>query len=113
MATITLEVPDEISIPALQSKIMHMAKTMGFTAYYGGHRKLKLMPLNPNAVPQGVRRVIPVLRDVVTPGVMNSQRLRVAPALPSTADDLAVLDRCEEHDDYAIAPKREVERGGA
>lgn len=113
MATITLEVPDDISVPTLESKIMHMAKSMGFGVRYGSHRRIKLMHANPNAVPQGVRRVIPVLRDVVTPGVMNSQRLRVVPALPSTIDDLAVLDRCEEHDDYAIAPKCEVERGGA
>lgn len=112
MATITLEVPDEISVTALESQIMAMARSMGLASRYGGHRRIKLMHGNPNSVPQGVRR-IPILRDVVTPGVMDGQRLRLVPAMPTTEDDLAMLDRCDEHDDYAIAPQCEIERGGA
>lgn len=71
MATITIEVPDEVSASKFEAQIGTMARNLGLQAKFSGFRKIKLITLNPNAVDQRVRRhlvgvnSLPTLRTLV------------------------------------------------
>ena len=61
MATITIDIPDDVSIPRVEQLIATAERGVGLTARFDGFRKIKLVQLNPNAVDQRIR---PVLKAV-------------------------------------------------
>lgn len=85
MATITLEVPDEISVAKIEAKLYQLASSMGLKARYGGHRRIKLLQPSPNAVAQTPRLV------AATPNLMGAAELRKLPRLPGDANEQDAL----------------------
>lgn len=67
MATITIDLPDEVSVTAFEAQVSALARALGLKPQYAGNRKIKLIQPNPNAVDQRVRRHlkgVPTLRTL-------------------------------------------------
>lgn len=85
MATITIDLPDTVSVTAFEAQVSAMARALGLTPQYAGNRKIKLVQPNPSAVDQKVRRH---LRGVPTLSTLTNGSMVSAAAL-----SLPVMDR--------------------
>lgn len=85
MATITIDLPDEVSVTAFEAQVSALARALGLKPQYAGNRKIKLIQPNPNAVDQRVRRH---LRGVPTLSTLANGSMVSAAAL-----SLPVMDR--------------------
>lgn len=71
MASITIDLPDTVSVTAFEAQVSAMARALGLKPQYAGHRKIKLIQTSPNAVDQRVRRhlrAVPSLTLAPGPG---------------------------------------------
>lgn len=55
MPTITIDLPDNVSVTAFEAQVNAMARALGLKPQYAGHRRIKLIALSPNAVSQKIR----------------------------------------------------------
>lgn len=99
MATITIDLPDTVSVTAFEAQVSSMARALGLKPQYAGNRKIKLVQANPNAVDQKVRRhlqAVPTLRTLANGSmvsaaalslpVMDREAMRLVPSMPGSVD---------------------------
>lgn len=95
MPTITIDLPETVSVTSFEAQVSAMARALGLKPMYAGNRKIKLVQSNPNAVDQKVRRhlqAVPTLRTLANGStvssaalslpVMNREAMRRVPSMP-------------------------------